>query len=269
VDSSGQLDNREFGVLASSLLESSLHKEILKRRMRGETHREIAKTLGLSKSWVEEVFSKGILPVLVSLLQELGIKIPSKIRHRLARRVVVACGDLERWVSIPGYEDWYDASDIGHVRRAPEAPGPRAGKLLKPTVTKRDGQPVVELTRSKKQEQFNLGALVMLANCGFGKPNDVVVPINGKKTDCRLDNLVRITRKELTRRLREQDPKKFVPPVRRGANAEHAKLTAQKVRSIRRRLAGGELAKDLAPEYGVSKTSIYAIGHRKNWAHVA
>lgn len=56
--------------------------------------------------------------------------------------------------------------------------------------------------------------------------------------------------------------------VRRGEAAPHTKLTEQKVRDLRRRFAAGERIWLLAPEFGISRNSAYAIVKRKNWAHV-
>lgn len=55
----------------------------------------------------------------------------------------------------------------------------------------------------------------------------------------------------------------------RGAKHKLSKLTASKVREIRRRRAAGELLSALGEEFGVSGALISAIAKRKTWKHVA
>jgi hypothetical protein len=54
----------------------------------------------------------------------------------------------------------------------------------------------------------------------------------------------------------------------RGERSNHAKLTAEQVREIRRRRAAGEKAIDLAREYGVRRGNIFCIVTRKTWRHL-
>jgi len=57
--------------------------------------------------------------------------------------------------------------------------------------------------------------------------------------------------------------------IRRGEAAPHAKLVVSQVIDIRKRYATGLLSyKTLAQAFGVTKTSIYMIIHRKSWSHV-
>lgn len=54
------------------------------------------------------------------------------------------------------------------------------------------------------------------------------------------------------------------PAVRQG----RIKLTADDVREIRRKRAGGVLLQDLAREYGVNSQYVSKIVHRRAWKHV-
>lgn len=54
----------------------------------------------------------------------------------------------------------------------------------------------------------------------------------------------------------------------RGERAGGAKLTAEKVKEIRRRYAEGATLKGLAAEYGVRFTNVHMIVQRKTWKHV-
>lgn len=53
-----------------------------------------------------------------------------------------------------------------------------------------------------------------------------------------------------------------------GSKASKAKLTEDQVREIKRRLATGDLQKDIARDYGVTAPSIHAIASGKNWSHI-
>ncbi len=59
----------------------------------------------------------------------------------------------------------------------------------------------------------------------------------------------------------------------RGARCHTAKLTSQQVHDVRRRFRPGRGHPDnmarLADEYGVSRSSIYAIVHGKSWGHLS
>lgn len=54
----------------------------------------------------------------------------------------------------------------------------------------------------------------------------------------------------------------------RGEAAGKAKLTAEKVREIRRRAASGEKHPSIARDFGVHTASVWSIVHRLHWAHV-
>lgn len=54
----------------------------------------------------------------------------------------------------------------------------------------------------------------------------------------------------------------------KGANNKRALLTEADIPVIRARAKAGDLAKDIAADYGVHKHTIYLIIWRKNWAHV-
>jgi hypothetical protein len=56
--------------------------------------------------------------------------------------------------------------------------------------------------------------------------------------------------------------------LKRGAKHPNAKLTAKAVRSIRERVAAGEQQATLAKRYGVTRTLICTIVHRRAWRHL-
>jgi len=54
----------------------------------------------------------------------------------------------------------------------------------------------------------------------------------------------------------------------RGSELPHAKLTEGAIRSIRKRLAAGEVQTAIAADYGVRDSAISRINTRKHWEHV-
>lgn len=65
--------------------------------------------------------------------------------------------------------------------------------------------------------------------------------------------------------MRERKPG---PGHRAGEKHPQAKLTAEKVREIRARLAAGEKQCNLAKEFGLNQTSLHQLKTRKTWKHV-
>lgn len=57
--------------------------------------------------------------------------------------------------------------------------------------------------------------------------------------------------------------------IPRGEKRGNVKLTAAKVKNIRRRAAAGETLTSLAREYGVAPSLVCGVVKRKRWAHVA
>ena len=51
-------------------------------------------------------------------------------------------------------------------------------------------------------------------------------------------------------------------------NAKMAKLTAEQIPEIRRRIAEGEMLKSIAASYGVSPTAIGSIRSGGTWSHI-
>ena len=56
--------------------------------------------------------------------------------------------------------------------------------------------------------------------------------------------------------------------VAHGDTHGNAKLTAEKVREIRRRCAAGEIGKDVGRLFGVTQAAISAVVTRRTWGHV-
>ena len=135
-------------------------------------------------------------------------------------------------------------------------------KRLKPGVHRR-GYLYVNLTPpGGRYRSFRVHRLVLEAFVGPCPPGMECRHLNGVKADCRLGNLAWGTPER-----NRQDNHEF-GVYGRGSDHTQAKLTAEKVREIRRRHAAGELQRVLAAEFEVEVSNICAIVNRRSWKHI-
>lgn len=173
---------------------------------------------------------------------------------------------IEEWRDIPGYEDAYQVSDLGNVRRKIAlGSGGRypAYGLLTPRVH-RQGYLEIVLCYGRKKAIL-AHRLVMFAFVGLPSDGLQVNHKNGIKADNRLCNLEYVTARQNTRHaiceLGREGPK--------GEINANSKLVVFDVVSIRTARANGKSVRDIANEYGLSRTHVYDILKRKAWKHVA
>lgn len=171
----------------------------------------------------------------------------------------------ETWVSLPGFEGFYEVSNKGRVRgvdrvasfrgRWGDATAKMPGKILKPSVTK-GGYYYVSLSKNSKKRKFFVHRLVMLAF--FGDSDLQINHKDGDKSNNNMGNLEYCTAQEnllhCTRVLKK----------RTGENSPTSKLTQEQVNNIRE---DGRLLREIAADYGVTLQAIHLIKKRKNWAH--
>ena len=170
----------------------------------------------------------------------------------------------ERWLPIPGFEDFYEVSDQGRVRsvRHMTVVGWRGGKMLKP-FTDSDGYLRVNLSR--RGQVFGLQpvhGLVLLAFVGPPRTGQQVRHGPGGKMDNRLLNLCYGTA------LENSDDKRRDGVMACGEKQGNAKLRRADVEAIRSRRAAGEKLATLAQEFGVSMAHISRIALRQSWQHL-
>jgi hypothetical protein len=101
----------------------------------------------------------------------------------------------ERWLSVIGYEGWYEVSDLGRVRRVRAGRGSRPGKILKASPD-HHGHLGVYLSRYSAPKRFPVHRLVAEAFIG-PRPEDLDTRhLNGVWTDNRAANLTYGTRSD-------------------------------------------------------------------------
>jgi hypothetical protein len=167
------------------------------------------------------------------------------------------------WKPIPGYEELYQVSDTGLVKRMIQmhsfAPGIMKGGKSG------SGYSLIRLLRDGNRQTFYIHRLVMLAFVGECPKGQEVNHIDGDKSNNHRANLEYITHR--------QNINHSTGVLKRhggvsGATHHRAKLTDEKVREIRRLHEAGFMQIELAAMYGVSQPAIGYVIRGKLWKHV-
>ena len=166
----------------------------------------------------------------------------------------------EVWKDIPGYEGEYQVSDIGRVRSISRYVNSSYGRqrkirggVLSPFVGDAEGHLVVRLNGHKRAKPY-IHRLVMLAFIGEPETQRTVVRhLNGDPSDNRLENLAYGTQSDNN-----------IDIYRQGKVFK--KLSAEDVMEIRKKADSGVSSRQIALEYGVSKTQINRIRKKTRFA---
>ena len=175
---------------------------------------------------------------------------------------------IEEWMPIPDYEDFYEVSNLGSIRRLDTLVACKGGKklnkgrVLKASPT--DGG-YKKVTFCKKGERsvgyvHKVVASTFLGQCPFGL---YVCHNNGIRSDNRLFNLRFDTPKN------NQADREKHGTTDRGSQRWNSKLTEEDIPKIRSLINQGEmLFREIAELFGVSRTTIGFINSRRTWKHV-
>jgi len=151
----------------------------------------------------------------------------------------------EVWVDIPEYEELYQASSFGRIRKY-------NGTIMSQSFNQ--NYLVLGLTKDKVRKNFRVHRLI--AMCFSDSPEygcDEVDHINGVKTDNRAINLRWVDRKTNARSMYQNGVVK-------------KKLTMDIVNRIREEIKlGNKQQKDIAKEYGLAPSTISDIKNNKKW----
>lgn len=172
----------------------------------------------------------------------------------------------EVWLPVRGYEGLYEVSNLGKVRRDFVAPARSLGvpgKLLKPLVGPH-GYLIVSLSNQGAVTNYRLHRLVLIAFCGDEPFEGAIACHNdGDRKNCALNNLRWGSPSD------NQADRVRHGTALRGEAVFGAILTEPKVRQIRERLRAGEIGRTIAPDFGVSVSTIHLIRKNRIWRHVA
>lgn len=160
----------------------------------------------------------------------------------------------EQWLPIPGFENHYEASSFGNIRRK------EANKVLRPWMA--NGYPVVALSIGGKVTKLAVHRLITSTFFGTCPMGLEVNHINGARNDNRIENLEYVSRSE-NHLHRARVLKHGI-----GEGNGSAKLTTSQVDEIRVKYQSGMLQRELANEYGVDRAIIGYIVRGDTWKHL-
>ena len=176
---------------------------------------------------------------------------------RVAETSCAAQDPREVWLDIPGFEGWYEASNLGRIRRV------STGRILRQSPCGGDYLGVT-LSVGNIQTNVRTNVAVLSAFCGPAPfPGAEAAHNDGDQQNNRLTNLRWATKLE-----NQADVDRHGHRCR-GEQVFGAKLTEADVRSIRRRTGAGELNPTIAEDFGVSISTIHLIRHKRIWKHVS
>ena len=186
---------------------------------------------------------------------------------------------VERWLPVVGFEQVYEVSDQGRVRRVGRAHisgkgrggGVRVGRILA-LCQIAGGYYAVNLWRHGKIKRRLIHALVMEAFVGLPPKDHEVNHRDGVKSHNDLDNLEYVTRSQnmihaYAIGLREKG-RDHPLSSRRGEEHPNSKLTLSMVAEIRRmRAVPGSTLKSIANRMGVHWTTVARVANGRTWAN--
>jgi hypothetical protein len=173
----------------------------------------------------------------------------------------------ERWKPIAGFEDKYEVSDLGRVRRISKDHGATPGYIFNPKPNNK-GYIMIALRRPGESRTLRLAHRIVLeAFVGPCPPNHVTNHKNCDKTDNRLENLEWVSQAYNVEHAIANDH--FYFAAKMGEKNPASKLTADQVREIRRIHAKTQCRyQDLADQFGVTNVMIGKIVRREAWPHI-
>lgn len=168
----------------------------------------------------------------------------------------------EIWVDIKPFNGQYQVSNFGRVRSL---------VFKNRTTNKPRKEPMLLKFKSKfGYSRIQLGIksyfvhrLVLENFVGACPPNMECAHLDGNRSNCHLDNLKWVTKKE------NHSHKKLHGTHQSGERSGHSKLSLGNVLEIRDLRSKGLKLKELAHKYKVSETNISSICNYKTWTYDA
>lgn len=175
----------------------------------------------------------------------------------------------EIWKEISGYEGRYAVSTMGRVKGLEQRINNAFAnnKLKKEVVLKPHfwGKYLrVNLYVDGEKRKYSVHKLVATAYIPRVEGKKFINHINANPLDNRVENLEWCTIQENIRHAFELN----LIPRGKGENCPASKLNRRQVVEIKKRLATGELPKDICEDYQVGSSNIQKIKEGKNWRHV-
>jgi hypothetical protein len=165
----------------------------------------------------------------------------------------------EIWLPVCGYEEYYEVSNSGKIRRISPANATVIGRLLNPS-TDRYGYFVVHLSGGGKHTYKKVHLAVIEAFVGPRPPQMETNHKNGNKQDNRWpENLEYVTSDDNHNHARNTGL------LARGEDNGQAKLSDEVVKVI---FNGNERPSVLAKRYSITRRVVWLIRTGKAWNHI-
>jgi HNH endonuclease/NUMOD4 motif len=175
--------------------------------------------------------------------------------------------DCEEWRAVAGYEQLYEVSNLGRLRRAGRGKGTYPGRIIGTSLSD-TGYPQCGLFDGPKHwKHTKVHILVARAFLGPCPPGKEINHKNGNKTDARAENLEYITHQENTQHGYRLGLNPGPRNPAKGEDNKHHKLTEEQVRQIR--ALKGILSQDaIAKRFGITQPNVGYIHRGDTWKHV-
>lgn len=176
----------------------------------------------------------------------------------------------ELWRPVVGYEGWYEVSSIGRVKRVGQGAKVSTGGILRPSKNTNGYLRVALSAGDGNQKHIYVHKLVAQAFIGPRPDGHEVNHKDSDRTNARCENLEYVTRSGNMQHmiLQGRSPTEKQKHNSSGERNSSAILDKSMVVEIRTRAANGEMHKDIAKEYGVSKSTISHAISGYNWGHI-
>ena len=194
----------------------------------------------------------------------------------------------EQWIFI--HDEYYEISNLGNLRRAKAGISTFVGRPVMPIING-NGYLMVALSGAKTRRAY-VHHLVAEAFLG-SRPDGMVINHKDRdRTNNAVDNLEYVSRKEncdhslrigVPRRKGPTKPKlplkgkprgadhwtaKYPEKIAKGLKMPHCKISAEKVREARSRVAAGTKQNVIATEFGISVAQMSRVIRGTRWKYI-
>lgn len=179
--------------------------------------------------------------------------------------------EQEVWKDIPGFEGFYQASNLGHIRSVDRYAVNKRGYLCHyksvkrvPTIDKR-GYNTLWIRSIGPKRNYQVHTLVAMTFLGYTRASGLTINhINGNKSDNRVSNLEVVTIQSNIKHAINTGLWDC-----RGEKHIHAKFTSTDIAVIREKYANSKISyQELADCYNVGKSTIARIINHQSYKNV-